>query len=83
MGRSRAFLAAQVIRLATGHGSPYSRHSPHEEEVRAQLLRPAFYRIADHELPYLPYGELESHRESIARFGSGMKANHAVSRTLA
>jgi type II restriction enzyme len=53
-----------------------------EEEVRAQLTRPAFSRIADLKVRYLPYGELESHRESIARFGTGMKAIHAISRTL-
>ncbi|HEY0834209.1 MAG TPA: type II restriction endonuclease [Azospirillum sp.] len=53
-----------------------------EEEVRTQLARPAFSRVADLKVRYLPYGELESHRESIARFGSGMKAIHAISRTL-
>jgi len=53
-----------------------------EEEVRAQLTRPAFSRIADLKVRYLPYGELESHRESIARFGTGMRAIHAISRTL-
>ncbi|MDQ2102782.1 type II restriction endonuclease [Azospirillum isscasi] len=53
-----------------------------EEEVRAQLSRPAFSRVADLRVRYLPYGELESHRDSIARFGSGMKAIHAISRTL-
>ncbi|WP_417281623.1 hypothetical protein [Azospirillum rugosum] len=53
-----------------------------EEEVRAQLARPAFSRVADLKVRYLPYGELESHRESIARFGTGMKAIHAISRTL-
>ncbi|MCW0207701.1 MAG: type II restriction endonuclease, partial [Achromobacter sp.] len=53
-----------------------------EGEVRAQLARPAFSRVADLKVRYLPYDELETHRESIARFGSGMKAIHAVSRTL-
>ena len=53
-----------------------------EDEVRVQLARPAFSRVADLKLRYLPYNELETHRESIARFGSGMKAIHAVSRTL-
>ncbi|MFP5516438.1 MAG: type II restriction endonuclease [Alphaproteobacteria bacterium] len=53
-----------------------------EEEVRTQLARPAFSRVADLKVRYLPYGELESHRESIARFGTGMKAIHAISRTL-
>ncbi|SMH61558.1 type II restriction endonuclease [Azospirillum agricola] len=53
-----------------------------EDEVRAQLARPAFSRVADLKVRYLSYGELETHRESIARFGFGMKAIHAVSRTL-
>ncbi len=30
-----------------------------EGEVRAQLRRPAFSRVADLEVRYLPYGELE------------------------
>lgn len=53
-----------------------------EDEVRAQLARPAFSRVADLKVRYLPYGELEAHRDAIARFGSGMKAIHAVSRAL-
>src|SRR3546814_5627252 len=40
-----------------------------ESEVRAQLARPAFSRIADLEIAYLPYGELERHKEAISRFG--------------
>lgn len=40
-----------------------------EEEVRSQLVRPAFSRIADLKVHYLSYGKLKSHRESIARFG--------------
>src|SRR3546814_8262320 len=44
-----------------------------ESEVRAQLARPAFSRIADLEIAYLPYGELERHKEAISRFGSGLK----------
>lgn len=53
-----------------------------EDEVRTQLLRPAFQRVADLQIRYLPYGELEKHRESIGRFGEGLKAIHAVSRKL-
>ena len=53
-----------------------------EEEVRAQLRRPAFSRVADLAISYLPYGELERHREAIARFGSGLKGIQAVSRKL-
>ena len=54
-----------------------------EAEVRAQLVRPAFRRVADLHVRYLPYGELERHREAMARFGDGLKAIEAVARTLA
>lgn len=54
-----------------------------EADVRAQLRRPAFSRIADLDFAYLPYGELERHREAIARFGSGLKAIKAISSSLA
>ncbi len=53
-----------------------------EEEVRAQLKRPAFQRVSDLEVRYLPYGELERHRDSMARFGAGLKAIEAVARSL-
>ena len=53
-----------------------------EEDVRAQLTRPAFSRVADMAVRYLPYGELERHRESMARFGQGMKAVEAIARAL-
>lgn len=53
-----------------------------EDEVRAQLTRPAFQRVSDLQVRYLPYGELERNREAMARFGSGLKAIEAVARTL-
>ena len=53
-----------------------------EEEVRAQLRRPAFSRVADLDVRYLPYGELERHREAMGRFGAGMKAVEAIARRL-
>ena len=53
-----------------------------EEEVRAQLARPAFSRVADMGVRYLPYGELERHREAIGRFGHGMKGIEALARRL-
>ena len=53
-----------------------------EGEVRAQLARPAFSRVADLDLAYLPYGELRTHREAIARFGSGLKGLREISRSL-
>jgi type II restriction enzyme len=53
-----------------------------EEDVRAQLRRPAFSRVADLDVRYLPYGELERHRAAMARFGAGMKAVEAIARRL-
>jgi type II restriction enzyme len=53
-----------------------------ENEVRTQLGRPAFRRVLDLNVRYLPYGELERHRESMSRFGEGLKAIDAVARSL-
>ena len=53
-----------------------------EHDVRTQLQRPAFRRVADLELSYLAYSELERHREAIARFGTGLKAIKAIARKL-
>lgn len=53
-----------------------------EDDVRQQLARPAFRRVADLSVRFLPYGELEKNRESMARFGTGLKAVEAVSRLL-
>ena len=53
-----------------------------EEEVRAQLRRPAFSRVADLQVRFLPYGELEKNRDAIARFGTGMKGIQAIARVL-
>ena len=53
-----------------------------EEEVRAQLRRPAFRRVADLDVRYLAYSELEQHRGSIARFGSGLKGIAAITKPL-
>ncbi len=52
-----------------------------EGEVREQLQRPAFRTTAATlHLCYLPYGELEKHREAITRFGSGVKPIRAIAR---
>ncbi|MDD1478605.1 hypothetical protein [Arthrobacter sp. H16F315] len=53
-----------------------------EEDVRAQLRRPAFSRIADLHVRYLPYGELDRHREAIARFGRGLHPIEQLARDL-
>lgn len=53
-----------------------------EQDVRAQLRRPAFRSVGELRVRYLPYGELEKHRVAIARFGHGLKAIEAVARDL-
>ena len=53
-----------------------------EEDVRAQLTRPAFSRVADLKVRFLSYGELEKNRAALARFGSGIKGIHAISKLL-
>lgn len=53
-----------------------------EADVRAQLLRPAFQRVADLDIRYLAYSELHSNRAAIERFGSGLKSIRAISHAL-
>ena len=78
----------RMLDLALGLGganaSAYFLVAPdeREEDVRAQFARPAFSRVTDLHLRYLPYSELGKHREAIVRFGSGLKAIHAIARPL-
>jgi len=53
-----------------------------ESDVRAQLARPAFSRVRELQVRFLPYSELETHRHAMAKFGEGMKAIEAVARSL-
>ena len=53
-----------------------------EGDVRAQFARPAFSRVGDLDLRYLPYSELRSHKDAIARFGSGLKGVLAIARPV-
>ena len=53
-----------------------------EDEVRAQLRRPAFSGVSHLQLRYLPYSALAQHRDAMARFGEGLKAINAVAREL-
>lgn len=53
-----------------------------EAEVLAQLRRPAFSRVADLQVRYLPYSELADNRMALARFGQGIKGMYAISRCL-
>ena len=78
----------RMLDLALGHAEQPVRSlflvapDDREAEVRAQLNRPAFSRVADLRVRYLPYSELEKNRDAMARFGQGLKAVEAVSRTL-
>jgi type II restriction enzyme len=53
-----------------------------EADVREQLRRPAFSRVADLKVRYLPYEALEKDREAIRRFGHGLKPIEAISHLL-
>ncbi len=69
-------------KAATAYGLFLVAPDDREEEVRAQLRRPAFSRVADLGVRYLPYRELEENRETMARFGRGLKPIEAVARRL-
>lgn len=53
-----------------------------EDDVRRQVQRPAFRRIGELNVRWLPYGELERNRVAMARFGTGLKAVEAVARAI-
>ncbi|WP_229776211.1 type II restriction endonuclease [Deinococcus ruber] len=53
-----------------------------EQDVISQVRRPAFSRVRELDVQYLPYSALERHREAMGRFGQGLKAVEAVSRRL-
>lgn len=53
-----------------------------EEQVREQLSRPAFRRVSELNLRYLPYSELEKNRAAIARFGHGLKPIDALAHSV-
>ena len=78
----------RMLDLALGFGDatsiPCFLVAPDEREadVRAQFSRPAFSRVSDLQLSYLPYSELTKHRDSIVRFGSGLKAIQAIAKPL-
>ena len=66
----------------SAHGLFLVAPDKREADVRAQLSRPAFSRVADMRVRFLPYSELEEHRHAMARFGHGIKTVEAVTRTL-
>ena len=74
------------LALGAGAGAPHGLFlvapDNREDDVRAQLTRPAFRRVADMDVRFLPYSELQQHREAMGRFGAGLKAIEAVARRL-
>lgn len=53
-----------------------------EDEVRKQLARAFLRPVAEMNVRYLPYGELDRNREAMARFGAGVKAINAIAKKL-
>lgn len=53
-----------------------------EDDVRAQVCRPAFSRVADLRVRYLRYSDLAANREAMGRFGQGLKPVEALARSL-
>ena len=78
----------RLLDLALGDASGSARGlflvapDAREKDVRAQLARPAFRRIGDLHVRFLPYSALEEHRDAMQRFGQGMKAIDAVAKSL-
>lgn len=52
------------------------------DEVEQQLCRPAFSRVSELNIRYLPYSDLKENRGAIARFGTGVKPLIEISQQL-
>lgn len=52
------------------------------EDVAQQLRRPAFSRVSELGIRYLPYSEIKNHRDAIARFGTGIRPILEISQLL-
>lgn len=53
-----------------------------EEDVRTQLARPAFAKVAQLDVRFLPYGALQRDRQAIARFGQGLGPIETISKRV-
>lgn len=73
-----------ALGASIGTGSTMFLVAPDDrrDDVMKQLARPAFSRVAELGIRYLPYSELRQHREAIARFGSGLKPVVDISQRL-
>jgi len=78
----------RLLDLALGGSEPLVRGlflvapDAREDDVRAQLARPAFRTVSHLDVRFLPYSELSRHREAMSRFGQGLKAIEAVAKRL-
>jgi len=78
----------RLLDLALGSDQSAKKHlflvapDAREADVRAQLARPAFSRVSELGIRYVPYTSLSEHRENIARFGAGIKPIEAIAKTL-
>ena len=52
------------------------------DEVEQQLCRPAFSRVSELNIRYLPYSELKENKGAISRFGAGIKPLIEISQQL-
>jgi type II restriction enzyme len=52
------------------------------EDVALQLRRPAFSRVAELGIRYLPYSQVQEHAPAIRRFGAGLKPLIEISEAL-
>jgi type II restriction enzyme len=52
------------------------------EEVAQQLRRPAFSRVSELGIRYLPYNQVKEHGPAIKRFGAGLKPLVEISEAL-
>lgn len=78
----------RLLDLALGSDQTTKKHlflvapDNREDDVRAQLARPAFSRVSELGIRYVPYTSLQEHRENIARFGVGIKPIDAIAKLL-
>ncbi|WP_455153180.1 hypothetical protein [Cupriavidus basilensis] len=77
-----------LLDLALGSEQSATRHlflvAPDDRgaEVRAQFSRPAFRRVSELAIRYVPYSSLQDDRENIARLGASIKPIEAIAKKL-
>jgi type II restriction enzyme len=87
---STSIYSGIVRMLDLALGTPFARSGRlflvapdnRREEVAQQLRRPAFSRVSELGIRYLPYGQLSEHAPAIKRFGAGLKPVMEISEAL-